>query len=168
MTVSRPPRVRPLERTDAPAYRTPRVTALAESPAAFSASPGEEAGRTLAEIAERMAPATDNGTVTLGAFDGEDWCGFTAIVRLGKRKLRHGVELAGLYVAPTRRHRGIGRAVLHAVVDRARAMDGVRQIKLGVTTDNRAAFATYRALGFDRYALEPDALAIDRELHALE
>lgn len=55
--------------------------------------------------------------------------------------------LEELYVMPTRRGRGIGRALLEAVMDEARSRGGVR-IELGTSTDDVAAIALYESAGF--------------------
>ena len=62
--------------------------------------------------------------------------------------------LEELYVAPERRGNGIGRALLDAVIARARAAGAVR-IDLGTEEDDTAARALYESSGFtNRY--EPD------------
>jgi GNAT superfamily N-acetyltransferase len=52
-----------------------------------------------------------------------------------------------LYVVPEERRTGVARALLARVVDQARR-EGVRAIELEVVPTQAAAFALYRALGF--------------------
>jgi GNAT superfamily N-acetyltransferase len=59
--------------------------------------------------------------------------------------------LEDLYVRAATRRGGVGRALVGAAVDRARAR-GCRRIELDVNEDNRAARALYVACGF---SLEP-------------
>jgi RimJ/RimL family protein N-acetyltransferase len=47
----------------------------------------------------------------------------------------------------------------------ARAVEGVRQIKLGVNEANAAARALYRSAGFERFGIEPNALYIDGKFY---
>lgn len=158
--------IRPLDTADAAAYQRLRLLALRESPTAFSASYEDEVGRPLDDVAARIAPAKDGSICMLGVFVRDELAGFVAIVRPQRAKLRHAVELAGMYVAPAHRRRGLGRALLDAAIAHARSFDGVRQVKLGVNTANAAAVALYRSVGFERYGTEPDALCVDGTFHA--
>jgi ribosomal protein S18 acetylase RimI-like enzyme len=55
--------------------------------------------------------------------------------------------LEDLFVRDDARRGGVGRALVDAAVDRARAR-GCRRIELDVNEENRAALAFYRSLGF--------------------
>jgi ribosomal protein S18 acetylase RimI-like enzyme len=153
--------VRQLGPGDAQAYQHLRLLALKESPTAFSASDEEEVGRTLDEVARRIAPAKDGSICMLGIFDSDELAGFLAIIHPQREKLRHRVELAGMYVAPHLRRRGLGRAILAAAIAHARSIGGVRQVRLGVNAENAAAKGLYRAVGFVSCGIEPDALQVD-------
>jgi ribosomal protein S18 acetylase RimI-like enzyme len=61
------------------------------------------------------------------------------------------VELRALAVAPGAQGRGIGRALLAAAVDRARAL-GCHHLVLSTQPAMRAAQALYRSAGFERLA----------------
>ncbi|MEP6897199.1 MAG: GNAT family N-acetyltransferase [Rhodanobacter sp.] len=156
--------VRQLDRRDAIAYQSLRLRALLESPISFSASHEDESSRPLMEIEARVTPAVDGSLCIFGAFDEGGLAGFVAFVRPSRRKLHHVAELAGMYVDRQRRRNGVGRALLDAVVVHARSL-GVRQLKLGVNATNTAAQQLYRAAGFERFAIEPDALHVDGVYH---
>lgn len=156
--------VRQLDRRDAIAYQSLRLRALLESPTSFSASHEDESGRSLTEVEARVAPAMDGSLCVFGAFDDGRLAGFVAFVRSPRKKLHHVAELAGMYVDPQRRRNGAGRALLDTVVVHARSL-GVRQLKLGVNATNTAAQQLYRAAGFERFAIEPDALHVDGVYH---
>jgi ribosomal protein S18 acetylase RimI-like enzyme len=79
----------------------------------------------------------------------------------------HKASLWGMYVQPARRRRGIGRALLQAVVGQARKLPGVRQVHLEVTETNQAACALYESSGFVRYGLETDAFRIADDFYNL-
>ena len=55
--------------------------------------------------------------------------------------------LAELYVVPPRRGRGLGRALMEAALDVARA-EGADYMDLGTSEDDVAARALYESLGF--------------------
>jgi len=75
----------------------------------FSSSYEQEAARTPAEIATRVAPAADGSFCAFGVFAEEELTGFLAFIRPQREELRHCAELAGTYVAPKFRRRGFGR-----------------------------------------------------------
>jgi RimJ/RimL family protein N-acetyltransferase len=64
---------------------------------------------------------------------------------------RHVADL-GLMVAQSHRRQGIGRALLEAAVEWARAND-VRKLELHVFTYNEAAIRLYEGFGFEREGL---------------
>jgi ribosomal protein S18 acetylase RimI-like enzyme len=61
--------------------------------------------------------------------------------------------LEDLFVSPQARRSGLGRALLRAVEDRARAR-GCRRIELDTAETNEGALALYRGAGFDNDAYE--------------
>jgi len=140
-------RVRQLTPDDAAAYQRLRLQGLQESPTAFSASYSAEADRPLSEIAVRVTPAPDGSLCVFGAFASENLVGILAFVRPAREKLRHGAELAGMYVAPEFRRRGLGRALVDAALAHARSLPGVRQLKLTVNAANAPARALHKMLG---------------------
>lgn len=150
---------------DAPAYQTLRLRALRESPAAFCASHADEAGRSVDEVAARLMPSADGTPATFGVFGDGRLLGFVAVLRPARAKLRHTAELAGMYVAPEARRRGVARALLRTAIDHALALPGVRQVRLGVSAGNAAARALYEAHGFVCYGVEPDSMHVDGADH---
>jgi len=157
--------IRLLGRHDAPAYQALRLQALRDSPHAFSASVEDESGRRVDEVAARLVPAADGSVCTLGVFENGELAGFVALLHPQRAKLRHGAELAGMYVAPAHRQRGCGAALLRAAIAHARSIDGVRQLGLSVNATNTAAKALYRAMGFVRWGVQPQTLCIDGVFH---
>jgi ribosomal protein S18 acetylase RimI-like enzyme len=63
--------------------------------------------------------------------------------------------LAELYVVPERRGRGLGRALLQAAIECARAQ-GADRMDLGTGEDDVAARALYESLGFSNREGKPD------------
>lgn len=158
-------KVRALSAQDAIAYQELRLRALRESPTAFAASCEEEKDRTEGDVAPLLAVPEDGSRCVFGTFDGDELVGFVAFVRPRRKKLRHVAEVAGTYVVPESRRQGVGAALLEALLAHARSLDGVRQLRLGVSAGNAAAIRLYEAVGFTRYGVEPDALCIDGVFH---
>lgn len=78
------------------------------------------------------------------AVDGEDAVGF-----VGVRRFSDAVgELKRMYVAPSGRGVGAGRALATAAVDAARVL-GYRELVLDTVASMEAAIATYTSLGFE-------------------
>ena len=63
--------------------------------------------------------------------------------------------LAELYVVPSRRGRGLGRAIMDAAIAAARA-EGADTMDLGTSEDDVAARALYERLGFSNREGKPD------------
>ena len=63
--------------------------------------------------------------------------------------------LAELYVVPARRGHGIGRALMEAAIEAARA-EGATHMDLGTGEDDAAARALYESLGFSNREGKPD------------
>jgi GNAT superfamily N-acetyltransferase len=74
--------------------------------------------------------------------------------------------LEELYVVPSRRGQGLGRALLEAAMDAARS-EGAEQMELGTSEDDIAARALYESAGFTNREARPDGPAMyfyEREL----
>lgn len=153
-----PATIRPLTAADAAAYRSLRLQALRDHPEAFGASHEDEAARSLEITAKRL----DGGPLNcvFGAFAGDDLVGMAGfIVPDRSPKSRHKGRLVGVHVAPAHRGHGLGRALVTAVIDHARAYVVLLQAGVGVT--NMPALRLYESLGFRRYGLEEKALRVD-------
>ena len=157
--------VRRLGPEDAEAFHALRLEGLARHPCAFAASPEEECGHSLAEVAARLERAP-----VFGAFDGTRLVGVAGFAIPARAKKRHKGVLWGVYVREGARGRGLGRALVRAVIEHARA--NVVQLHATVVTTNEPALRLYRSLGFSTYGLEPRGLAcagqyFDQELMVL-
>lgn len=96
-----------------------------------------------AELAGLPGPFTRPSGWLLVAIDGDHAVGCVAM-----RDLRDGrCEVQRLYVIPECRRRGVGRALLAEILDRARRA-GHRRVVLHTLPEMAAAVALYRACGF--------------------
>jgi ribosomal protein S18 acetylase RimI-like enzyme len=155
--------LRVLDAGDAAAFRTLRLAALRECPTAFSSSYEEECDIPVARTAERIAPGRDHAI--FGAFERENLVGTVGLHRESSRKLAHKALIWGVYVAPSFRQRGVGRMLLQRALAHASSMSGLLQVTLGVNTENTAAIALYKSLGFETFGLERGFLLVDGVLH---
>jgi len=150
--------IRRLTPSDAQAFRSLRLAGLEESPAAFGSSPDVESERDLELIASRLDPGLD--AAVFGAFDAADLLGVLGLQRPDHPKGRHRGHVWGMYVDVEQRRKGIGRALVEAVVAYARSLDGLVWLDLGVGTTNQAARRLYESFGFEAWGVERDALRV--------
>jgi ribosomal protein S18 acetylase RimI-like enzyme len=145
-------RVRRLLPEDAALYREIRLEGLRLSPEAFGNTFEVENARPLELYAERL-----RGSETLGAFEGAEILGVAGLrVNQGPKESHKGT-LVGMYVRPQARNRGVGRRLVEAVIDVARAR-GIEMLQLAVVSDNEPARKLYAGLGFVEYGIEKKSL----------
>jgi ribosomal protein S18 acetylase RimI-like enzyme len=154
--------IHPLSPADADAYRAIRLRMLREHPEAFGASAGDlerEPPEVFAgKYRERVAA---EGRFILGAYIASELVGTAGFFRERGAKICHKGTIWGMYVAPEARGRGIGRALLEAVVARAaKTQAGLEQILIAAAVENAAACHLYESAGFVTWGLEPAALKL--------
>jgi L-amino acid N-acyltransferase YncA len=76
-----------------------------------------------------------------------DVVGWTAVVPYSRRAIYRGVGEESVYSAERARGRGVGRALLEAVVESGRA-GGLWTLQAGIFPDNVASLELHRRLGF--------------------
>jgi ribosomal protein S18 acetylase RimI-like enzyme len=106
------------------------------------------------QLARRIGDLLDSGQVTVVlAGDGPDGL---ALMRFRPSLWTETLDcyLEELYVVPDKRGRGIGRALMEAAMDLARA-EGAAHMDLGTGDDDTAARALYEKLGFDNHEGKP-------------
>jgi GNAT superfamily N-acetyltransferase len=117
-----------------------------------------EVGTPDAEFAE------PHGRMLLARLDGQP----VGILALRPTHRGTGVELRRMYVLPAARRHGVGRALIVAMIEEARAM-GEPVLRLVTVPAFSSALALYESLGFRRVpqfrpSSAPDALFMEREL----
>jgi ribosomal protein S18 acetylase RimI-like enzyme len=106
-------------------------------------------------LAERVRALLEHGdTIVLLGGEGPDGL---AVLRFRPAIWTAALEcyLAELYVAPERRGRGLGRALMQEAMEVAR-LEGADHMDLGTGEDDVAARALYESLGFDNRGGRPD------------
>ncbi|MEQ8471946.1 MAG: GNAT family N-acetyltransferase [Marinoscillum sp.] len=95
---------------------------------------------------------------TLGAFENDQIIGVVSFYRDGgdREKLKHKGWLVRMLVASTHRGKGVGSALIQALIERVRHLEGIERINLTVMSPK--AKALYEKLGFVCFAEEPEAV----------
>ena len=144
--------IRRLEQSDAADFRFIRLFALQTAPEAFGSTWEMEAPRPLSAWEDRLKiPAA------FGAYENGKIVGMARFVQdTGSDKERHKGSVYGMFVAPEARARGVGSALLAALIEYA--SDIVEQLRLGVVDTNAEAIRLYQKHGFEIYGTEIRAL----------
>jgi ribosomal protein S18 acetylase RimI-like enzyme len=150
--------LRRLSPLDATEYRRLRLRGLRESPTAFGSSYAEEVKRPLKAFVARLEQTPTKWT--FGAFENERLVGVVTLIREEKRKEKHKASIFGMYVDRKERRKGVGRELLNFVLEAARRMRGLKQLRLAVVEGNRPARCLYEGAGFKTYGREEAALCV--------
>jgi RimJ/RimL family protein N-acetyltransferase len=151
--------VRELQASELAAYKALRDHALAHHEDAFTSDAATEAQRTAQSYAARLGAAGD-GAFTLGAFRGDRLVGAVTCERDVRTKVRHIGHVTGMMVFAEEQNRGVGRALIDALIERAAADAELHQLTLNVTAGNAVAERLYERAGFVRYGTLPRAIRV--------
>lgn len=98
-------------------------------------------------------------SAAFGAFEGGELVGAVTVEFASRPKTKHKAHLIGMFVSESARGRGVGKALVAAAVNCARARDGILVVTLTVTEGNAPATRLYEASGFKTFGVEPMAIA---------
>ena len=152
--------IRALRESDLDAYKALRDHALAHHEEAFTSDAPTEALRTAASYASRLGRGQPGDGFTLGAFRGDRLVGAISCERDPRVKVRHVGHIVGTMVRADETQRGVGTALLDALIARAAADGELQQLTLTVTAGNGAAERLYARAGFVRYGTHPRAIRV--------
>ncbi|CAH1678692.1 Ribosomal protein S18 acetylase RimI-like enzyme [Hyphomicrobiales bacterium] len=173
-----PPILRPLARSDAPAFRAIRMEALNLNPGSFGAVPADWAELSDDALAARIP--TQPPSLIAGAFvndpipGSENLVAIAGLMVAGSVKQLHKGLVWGVYVREAWRRQGLAGAVIDALIAHALANGSLEILHLSVAADNPGARALYVSRGFTPYGLERHALKLgpgdyrDEELMMLD
>jgi len=153
--------IRLLDAEDAADFKALRLLALQLSPEAFGSSYEESVQAPESYWTGRLQRQAGKKHFTLGAYHGDMLVGMVAFFHTEGKKNEHKGLLISMYVHPDHRQGGLGKRLVHTLIEQVRALGGVEQIQLAVVTSNAPAVALYRACGFEAYGEEKRALRVD-------
>ena len=151
--------IRRLGAPDAEAFAALRRAVTQNNPIPMGLTLDEELGRSIQGFRDQLSYPEPNAA--FGAFLGQVLVGSAAVAWPSKfPSSRHKTNLWGVFVSPTERGRGIGRAVVSAALQHA-FHHGVRRVNLQVFVPNAEAVSLYQSMGFIEYGREPEAVCLN-------
>ena len=129
--------IRSLRAEDWPAVAVVYEEGIATRMATFETAAPAWADWDAAHLAAHRLVAEEDGEVV----------GFAALSPVSARCVYEGVAEESVYVAERARGRGVGRALLEALVSGSER-DGIWTLQAGIFPENRASLALHHACGF--------------------
>jgi ribosomal protein S18 acetylase RimI-like enzyme len=78
-------------------------------------------------------------------------------------KTEHKGHVFGMYVTPEARGKGVAKALLQTLIERAKTYPKIKKLNLSVMTTQGAAKKLYTSLGFEVYGFERKALKLGED-----
>ena len=149
--------VRELQASDALPYRSLMLQAYELAADAFTSTAEERQNEPEAFWIKRIADPKGL-SVAFGAFAAEKLIGTVALEFSAKPRTKHKALVIGMYVSPEARGKAVGRRLLEAAVQFAKARPGIFALTLTATEGNAPAISLYRSFGFEVFGIEPMAI----------
>jgi GNAT superfamily N-acetyltransferase len=138
---------------DAIRFRELRLSALLDSPIAFTADYQKNFTHPMKYWADLLSPQPDESTLFLAEHK-NTLIGMTGIMRSNSPKTRHAAWVWGVYVTPGWRGLRVGEQMILSCLGWAKERNIVLA-KLGVAAVNTPAIRCYERIGFKTYGTEP-------------
>lgn len=154
--------IRLLTVDDAEAFWHLRLEMLRNDPASFADSTEEHETTTVDSVRQRLEESNPASNFVVGSFADGRLTGSAGFFRRPNNKERHKGHVWGVYVSPSQRGKGVGKALMLEIIRRARQIAGIEQITL-VASAKLPAQKLYESVGFKGYGIEPRSLKIGAE-----
>ena len=144
--------IRPAKTSDIPAITRIYAHAVEHGTASFELTPPDEA-----ELARRMTKLLDGGFPYLAAEIAGALAGYAYVAHYRERPAYRQTVEDSVYIAPAMHRRGVGRALLAALIDAA-AAGGFRQMiaVIGDSPKQAASIGLHEATGFRHVGILQD------------
>ncbi|MBZ5202214.1 GNAT family N-acetyltransferase [Planomicrobium chinense] len=147
--------IRELTAEDAASYRELRIEALTNNPDAFGSVLEDALQKPVEMTAESLASQL---AVTFGAFWEGQLVGNVTLLREAGKKMKHRANVVAVYVTPRARGNGVAKRLMEELLDYANEWEGIEQLYLAVSSNNRSAIGLYQRFGFEKYGTEYRAM----------
>lgn len=138
----------PVERWEE--YKNLRLEALKQEPQAFSSSYEDDVLMSDEQWQSKLANYSDGKTgIILAADLNGELVGIMNSRIEQSRKMGHVAFIHGVYVKPEFRGKGIGKKLLEEILQWIEGHREIVKINLDVTTEQEAAIALYKSVGFE-------------------
>lgn len=149
--------IRELTSLDARIYRELRIQGLSEWPPAFGTPTEEEENKAITETERFLTGSNDRRL--FGAFANSNLIGIVRHSRYSGSNEGHRSYIAGLYVDPSHRGLGVGRALLEKCINESKSDGTIRRINLTVVSGQLAAIRLYESIGFVKCGTDYEAFS---------
>ncbi len=146
---------------DAEQYRCIRLQSLQNSPE-FVTSYEEEKDFPVKNYKDQFQMSD---SFTFGAFDTLELVGIITLYRDKPYKLSHRAHIGAMYVSPSKRGSGIGKALMEEAIKKAKSIKGIEQIYLAVVSNNESAKKLYSSLDFQVFGTEKRGLRLENNIY---
>lgn len=148
---------------DVDAYVTIRRRMLIDSPWSFGSSPDHDPAGQPDNVRAALQDPDRAIFAVRHPSRPRELVSCATLVRETRPKRRHVALVVGVFVDPSFRRKGLGRATVAACIAHARTWPGLTRVELAVSARAPGAKRVYESLGFVTWGCQPDALGIAGE-----